>query len=262
MKKILDISSNSSILCADNLKNYDAVYIKITEGCTYITDHIDNLVNLCRLMKVPYGLYHFAGKIHSAQDEYNFYKQTIAKYTDRTLPDCLDYEQEKEDINFINQFMSFDSNLLFYSYRSLCSRVNIPNNKKWVAIPGCYGLNGFIGVQYVQDTNVTGINNCDVSNFDDSILNKNLTPSHIIGSVTVNPMKIGEKSKRVQILQCILNSILSLNLETTSMVYGQHTKDAVTQYQTIMGIPIDGDAGEQTMKTLFSDMQRNYFVFN
>ena len=239
MKKIIDISSNTSILCADNLKNYDGVYIKITEGCTYITDHIDNLVNLCRLMKVPYGLYHFAGKIHSAVDEYNFYKQTIANYTDRSLPDCLDYEQAKEDISFISQFMSYDSNLLFYSYRSLCSRVNIPNNKKWVAIPGCYGLNGFIGVQYALDTNVTGINNCDVSNFDDSILNKNVTINNIVRSIGMNVMRIGETSKRVKLVQSILNAILGLNLETTSMIFGQCTKNAVLEYQHAMKLSED-----------------------
>lgn len=266
MLKVIDISDNTTFPNNhDGLSQFDGVYIKATEGGTYISKSLERDVEECRLRKIPFGFYHFAGHVHSAQVEYNFFKSVISKYKDATLKDCLDYEDSKRDFNFITEFMKIDSNLIFYSYRDIANNSSVSKAKTWIAIPehNQNALDGYLGIQYLLDVNVPHILNVDVSIFSDSVLkskvSKPIDTNNIIGSVTVKPMLLGEKSLRVKLLQNILNAVLNINLETNLQIYGQQTKNAVARYQKIMGLPDDGDAGKNTVTMLLDDMKKNWF---
>lgn len=260
MKNIIDISSNSTIVTAESLKQYDGVYIKATEGGTWPTPNLDYLISLVRQAGVPYGLYHYAGLVHTALEEYTFFKKQISKYNDRILPDCLDYEQGREDLKFISDFMSYDNSLIFYSYQSLCFKTGIPKDKIWIAIIENIptDLNGYFGIQYGQNLSNDGIKDYDISLFSDSVITHAITINNIKESVKMQAIVQGENSNRVKLLQSILNVLINAGLAVDGS-FGNNTLNAVKTYQRIMGIEVDGMAGVQTITTLLNDIKGNWF---
>lgn len=263
MKSIIDISSNTTITNYDALKQYDGVYIKATEGGDYISQMLDIQVKACIARNIPFGLYHFAGKVHTPQEEYTFFKSICDKYPQRLLPDCLDYEQSDENIQWVSDFMKLDCNLIFYSYRNIVNKAItyfLPKNKIWVAIPATNGfsnvdLNGFLGVQYLLSytpPNQNAIINCDVSIFDDSILSK-VQINNIKEVLGMKNIQKGESSQRVLLLQMLLNLINNAKL-TTDGVFGDKTLFAVRVYQSKKGLTPDGTVGTNTKTMLLNDI--------
>lgn len=253
MKKIIDISSHTTIKDYDALKRFDGVYIKATEGTSFTSRTLDKQAQECIKRNIPFGLYHFASNNnHTPEQEYKFFKSVCAKYPQRTLPDCLDYEQPDENVNWIYDFMSLDTDLIFYSYRSLINKLLIPKVKIWVAKP-CTTIpetSGYLGVQYLLTyTGDTDIINYDLSVFNDSILPNNI--SEVLGMKTI---KKGEKSLRVYMLQMLLNILNNANLNCDSS-FGGLTETAVKNYQTKKGLEIDGKVGKNTKASLISDIE-------
>ena len=74
----------------------------------------------------------------------------------------------------------------------------------------------------------------------------------------MNPIKQGENSARVKLLQGILNVIIGCGLVEDG-VYGNLSVQAVERYQSIMKIGIDGVVGVETISTLLTDIKNNWF---
>jgi hypothetical protein len=175
------------------------------------------------------------------------------------LKDVLDYEQPNEDVTFVSDFLENDSELVFYSYREMCAKVPISDNRKWVAIP-MSSLNSdtshFIGIQYQLNTNVSGVNNCDISIFKDDIINL----ANLRGSVAMELIKKGEVSERVKIVQTLLNIMLNISLSIDGE-FGNNTYYAVVSYQRVKGLDADGVIGVNTAGALLDDLKYNIFKF-
>jgi hypothetical protein len=268
MKTIIDISSHTTINNYDSLTKFDGVYIKATEGCTFVSPTLDTQVQECIKRKIPFGLYHFAGHLNPADREYNFYKSICEKYPQRTLPDCLDYENKEENIQFISDFMKLDNSLIFYSYRSIvnkCIKYFLPKNKIWVAIPSKElqqpsDLSGYLGIQYLLSytpPNQDDIINYDCSVFEDSIYSNIYidtdTNLNIKESVKMRAIKQGEFSQRVQIIQAMLNTIIGSQL-TIDGKFGTNTYNAIRDYQQSRGLEVDGIVGINTTNSLINDI--------
>jgi hypothetical protein len=261
MKTIIDISRHTTLIDPSELKKFDGVYIKATEGKTYISPSMELQIDYCRKYNVPFGLYHFAGKVYTAKEEFAFFKSIVNKYPDRTLPDCLDYEQHEESLQFIKEFMSYDKDLIFYSYRTMCSKSGIPKNKIWVAIPSLNKpqLNSYLGIQYLLSHDVGKIKNCDVSVFDDSIFpiktETETKTNDIKEIVKMRVIKLGENSKRVLMVQSILNIVVNAHLKLDGY-FGNNTYEAVQDYQSINKLEVDGIVGSETINSLLSDITK------
>jgi hypothetical protein len=263
MLRIIDVASYTTLQDREAVKEYDGVIIKATEGGTYINPNLEMWVDICRQYKKPFGFYHFAGKVHTALQEYTFFKSVVSKYPDRILPDILDYELAEEDTNFCLEFLRYDTSMLFYSAYLFSSRMianGLSQSRIWCAIPNHSTLNtsGFIGVQYALDTNVHGIDNVDISIFDDNVLHHSINLDNIERSVSLGVMAEGERSNRVRLIQSIFNVISGAGL-TVDGIFGQDTKQAVINYQRVEGITADGIVGTNTINTLLNDLTNNWF---
>jgi lysozyme len=257
MKTIIDISSHTTINDYDSLKQFDGVYIKATEGATFTSPSLETQVQECIKRQIPYGLYHFAGKTHTAKEEYNFFKSVSNKYQSefKLLPDCLDYENSEENIQFINDFMVLDSALIFYSYRAIVYKTSLPKNKIWVAIPSTYepALNDYLGIQYQLDVKPVNSNlsNYDISVFNDSVFT---TPTmDLKESIKMRAIKQGEFSQRVRAIQAMLNVLIGSQLKIDGN-FGDNTLNAVRQYQASRGLTVDGVVGINTTNSLINDI--------
>jgi len=71
-------------------------------------------------------------------------------------------------------------------------------------------------------------------------------------SVKMVLIKFGEKSRRVKVVQAMLNYIMQWQLMTDGE-YGENTLRAVKEYQRINDLSIDGIIGEQTIDKMLSD---------
>lgn len=259
MKKIIDISNFTQVNDITALQQFDGCYINATQGGTWVNPRLAELVNLCNRANIPYGLYHFGGHEHTAQQEYDFYKSIVSQYH-YSLPLCLDYEDKLEDTNFINQFMALDNTLIFYSYRSLCNKLRYPLNRTWVAIPNfntSSGLSRYLGIQYKLDCSIDGIENCDLSIFDDSIFNTAKIYENLRGSIEVQNISYGENSNRVKMVQAFLMVTVGYNGGIDGD-FGNKTLEAVRAYQKAMGLTVDGIIGVNTIKTMLFDFKNGW----
>ncbi|AJA49518.1 N-acetylmuramoyl-L-alanine amidase [Clostridium pasteurianum DSM 525 = ATCC 6013] len=81
--------------------------------------------------------------------------------------------------------------------------------------------------------------------------------NNIQGSVSMNPIRMGENSPRVRLLQSILSVLIGgISIDGD---FGQGTYNAVVRYQKIMGISADGIVGNQTIDTLLNDLRHGWF---
>jgi len=81
----------------------------------------------------------------------------------------------------------------------------------------------------------------------------------IIGSVNNMCIKSGENSRRVSLLQSILNVIFTGSIKTIDGSFGPITLAVVKRYQTAMRLTVDGIVGRATINVLMLDMNNNYF---
>jgi lysozyme len=258
----IDIYSGTNIKSWPEVKasGVQAVYIKLTDGLTYINPDAANQIAGAKAVGLEVGPYHFAER-NGAAEEYNHFRSVANRYKWDLKP-SLDYEVSSPDFNYINTFLAKDINLLLYGDHAVLDRVNIALTRKWIAEPGTRPGNtrGYAGIQDSWKARIPGINNSAVDEdlFDNSVLLNGVVIKEAIMSVTMIPIKQGENSKRVSIIQGILNTILGLTLKTDGD-YGPISVGAVKEYQSILKLTMDGEVGSLTLTTLFDDLKANWF---
>lgn len=265
--KGIDIYSEDNVYDWNRVKadSIQAIYIKATDGVTYINPKLDSQYNSAKSVGLLVGFYHFAER-NNPVAEYQHFINTINKYQQDLKP-CLDYEVSNPDMNFVAQFMSQNGNLIYYGSHSTADRSGLPANRIWIAEPKTSPSNtrGYAGIQYSWTGRVNGISNSevDLDIFTDSVLNNGVNApqginiNNIQGSVCMVAMKIGENSGRVKLLQSILNVLVGgISIDGD---FGKQTANAVMKYQSIMHLSIDGVVGEETINALLFDIKVGWF---
>lgn len=105
LMKGIDIYSNTIITDWKALKEdgVEAVYIKATEGVTYVNSLMDSQYKNAKALGLKVGFYHFA-RANAPAEEYKHFMDAIAKYQQDLKP-VLDYEVANPDMNFITAFI-------------------------------------------------------------------------------------------------------------------------------------------------------------
>ena len=211
------------------------VYIKATEGVSYTNPLMVSQYQGAKGAGLLVGFYHYA-RANSPISEYQHFISSISKFKQDLKP-CLDYEEINTNYGFINQFMSQNSNLIFYAPHSISDNTGLPISKIWIPEPGTSPTTtrGYIGIQYSFTGTVNGISNdvcLDI--FDSNILLSNVT--------TPGPGTPGNLT--VYTIQRQLNAMTLAGLVTDGIL-GPLTTGKIKQYQQIVGITVDGIWGPQ-----------------
>ncbi|AND86317.1 Autolytic lysozime (1,4-beta-N-acetylmuramidase), family 25 of glycosyl hydrolase; peptodoglycan-binding domain [Clostridium tyrobutyricum DIVETGP] len=224
--KGIDIYSETVITDWTSVKNsgYEAVMIKATEGINYVNPLINKQYKNAKNLKLKIGFYHFARK-NNPLEEYTHFIDIINNYTQELRP-ALDYEiGNNPDFNFINQFMSINSNLILYTTHNIGDNSGIAASRIWMAEPNTNpkDTKNYAGIQYNWNGNVSGIQgNVDMDLFSDSFLLKDNTPVSTI-----------------KVIQQELNLVLKSNLLIDG-IKGNLTIKAINKFKSIMGLVQDG----------------------
>jgi len=213
------------------------VYIKATEGISYTNPLMVSQYQGAKAAGILVGFYHFAAT-NSPISEYKYFIDTISKFKQDLKP-CLDYEIISTNYNYINQFMSQNSNMIFYGPHSIADHTGIPINKIWIPEPGTLPLNtrGYAGIQYSFTGTVNGITNyvcLDI--FDINVLQSNVTPPSPVVIIPVDPA--------IYNIQRQLNVMTHAGLVTDG-IQGPLTTAKIKQFEQIVGIAVDGIWGPQ-----------------
>ena len=158
--------------------------------------------------------------------------------------------------------MALNTNLIFYSSHSIADICNISNSDIWIAEPNTNPANTktYAGIQTDFHGRVSGLSgDCDIDMFSNLMLNDGVKISNIVGSVENMSIKSGEKSRRVSLLQAILNVIFTGSIKVIDGSFGAITLAVVIRYQKAMGLSADGQVGPSTITMLIADMKNNYF---
>lgn len=259
--KGVDVYEYSNISNYQQLKDSGTSIViqKASEGINYD----DKLLNYRASMVPKYGMkigyYHFATNngqpIAQAQ---HFLNRINGLYSDTVL--WLDIENQpnwtkSEAVNFTNQFISYVHNkgykigiytgLSFY-YEYLQN--NIPDVPLWLASYGKQPLQfpDRVSWQYTDTGHISGIlGYADLDYFNDNIfLDKNKIPI-FQPEVQAKPV-INTSIKQVQ---GQLNRIMNSGLVEDG-IQGPQTTRAITNFQSIMGLQVDGIAGTNTQAAL------------
>lgn len=241
--KGIDIYSDTIITDWNAIKGdgVQAIYIKATEGKTYVNPLMDSQYKNAKAQGINVGFYHFARKNDPIQ-EYNYFMNTILKYQQDLKP-VLDYEVSNPDISFIEQFMAQNSNLLLYASHSVADNSGIPKNKIWIAEPNTRPLdtNGYAGIQYTWNGRVPGIQgNSDINLFSRDVF---LDSNNAV--VNESSQIIQSYDDTVRIIQLQLNTLLKKGLAVDG-IKGPATISAIQEFQRIMGLTQDGIWGPNT----------------
>jgi len=205
------------------------VYIKATEGNSYTNPLLFSQYQGAKAAGLLVGFYHFA-VTNNAILEYNYFINIISKYKQDLKP-CLDYEVINANYNYINQFMSQNSNLIFYGPHSIADNTGIRINRIWITEPATLPLDtrGYAGIQYSLTGTVNGITNfVSLDIFTNEILQSNVTP--------VNPT--------IYNIQRQLNVMTHAGLVIDG-IQGPLTTAKIKQFEQIVGIAVDGIWGPQ-----------------
>lgn len=140
--KGIDIYSDTIITDWNAVKGdgVQAVYIKATEGITYVNHLMDSQYKSAKALGLKVGFYHFAARNTPAQ-EYQHFINTIEKYQQDLKP-VLDYEVANPDMSFVAQFMALNPNLLLYAAHNVADKSGLSKNKIWIAEPRYKGICG------------------------------------------------------------------------------------------------------------------------
>jgi len=185
--KGIDISHHNGIIDFEGVKSegIEVVYIKATEGTTYIDDNMLTNYNGALNAGFKTGFYHFlVGTSAPETQAENFYKNISDKQND--LKPCLDVEVNNFDVmdytlRFIKRFEELSELQLCIYTGGYFANENLDNRltkySLWIAH---YGVetpmetsvwgNSYDGHQYTDGGHVQGINgNVDLNNFFDGI---------------------------------------------------------------------------------------------
>ncbi|AGK97422.1 GH25 family lysozyme [Clostridium pasteurianum] len=243
--KGIDIYSGTLITDWNAIKNagVEAVYIKATEGLTYVNTLTDTFYKAAKALGLKVGFYHFAARNIPAQ-EYQHFIDTISKYHQDLKP-VLDYEVANPDMSFVAQFMALNANLLLYAAHNVADQSNLPKNKIWIAEPGANSNNtkGYAGLQHSWTGRIPGMTgDVDVDLFSSDVL---IDSNNVVltASAITQPVQQGDPS--VRIIQLQLNTLLKKGLIVDSF-NGPVTTAAIKEFQGIMGLAQDGIWGTKT----------------
>lgn len=235
--KGIDISMHNGTVDFNKVKEagISAVYIKATEGVSYVDPSYKTYLNGIKNTGLLYGMYHFMSeKTSPTQQAIDFYN--AIKDTGYTLIPCLDIESntlgrtatEITDrcLEFLNKFYELTKQECviytggYFGRDMLDSRIK--GYKAWIAhygvsTPMKTGFSNVVGHQYTEEGSVKGINgNVDLNNFTDEI---KLVDSRIDFKITLvaNIQSIGLK-KVTGINSCTIGTEgKSLRLEMFAM---------------------------------------------
>lgn len=224
----IDVYSNTNVTNWILVKNngIQMVYIKATDGVSYTNPLMVSQYQGAKAAGILVGFYHYA-EVNNPISEYQYFMDTISEYQQDLKP-CLDYELSNPDYGFINQFMSQNSNLIFYGPHSIADNTGLSLNKIWIPEPGTSPTNteGYAGIQYSWTGTERGISNSqiDMDYFDNDVLQD------------FNPT--------IYTLQCQLNTMTHAGLESNGIL-GPLTTSKIEQFEEIVGIVVDGIWGAQ-----------------
>lgn len=241
--KGIDIYSDTIITDWNAIKTdgVEAVYIKATDGATYVNPLMDRQYKEAKNRGLKVGFYHFAER-NAPSTEYQHFFNTIEKYQQDLKP-VLDYEVANPDLNFVSQFMVLNSNLLLYAAHNVADKSGLPKNKIWIAEPGANSndTKGYAGLQYSWTGRIPGMTgNVDIDTFTNDVL---IGTNNIVLTATIQPQQSGDPT--VRIIQLQLNTLLKKGLAVDS-VNGPVTTAAIKEFQGIMGLSQDGVWGPKT----------------
>ncbi len=242
--KGIDIYSGTIITDWSAVKNdgVEAVYIKATEGKTYVNPLMDTQYRNAKAQGLKVGFYHFAAR-NSPIEEYAHFMNIIGKYQQDLKP-VLDYEVSNPDMSFVSQFMAQNANLLLYAAHNVADRSNVPKNKIWIAEPNTRpaDTNGYAGIQYTWTGRVAGLQgNADINLFSRDIL---IDSNNVILEGSPQIQQNGDPT--VMIIQQQLNTLLKKGLVVDG-INGPLTTTAIKEFQGIMGLSQDGIWGPKTV---------------
>lgn len=180
MLKGIDIYSEDNIYDWNAVKNagIELVYIKATDGVTYVNPKLDEQYNGAKAAGLLVGFYHFAER-NLPVDEYNHFIGTTSQYQ-ADLPPVLDYEvEEQPEYSFISTYMAQNKDLVLYGSHDVLDNTRVPISKQWIAEPNTSpgDLKGYAGIQYSWTGSINGISNetVDLDLFSENvIINKNI----------------------------------------------------------------------------------------
>ncbi|AGK96817.1 GH25 family lysozyme [Clostridium pasteurianum] len=280
---------------ANNVSNWnlvakDGVQVlinKATEANFYQDKYLSYRYNTVRSLGIKMGVYHFAGK-HGVENEAQYFLNYIKGYKFDTIV-FLDIEQPPASygwswtkgmaIDYVNKFVAIINKAGYevgiytgeYFYNDFL-RGNIRSDLKlWIAK---YSSNPPVNYpniswQFTESGHVNGVDGgCDVNYFNENILlnGNNVNPApqpsininNIQEDVKMNPIRMGENSPRVKLLQSIMKILINDGI-SIDRAFGQQTYNAVVKYQQIMGISADGIVGVNTINTLLNDLKVGWF---
>lgn len=255
----VDVYEYSNVTDYQALRNAGVSVIiqKASEGNSYNDKLLYYRASTAPKYGFKIGYYHFASNngqpITQAQ---HFLSRIKGLQNDTVL--WLDIEQpyigkhwtRSEAISFTNQFINYVqsqgykigiyANTSFY-YENL--QGNIPNVPLWMASYGKQPLQfpNVVSWQYTGTGHIAGITGyADLDYFNDSIFTGSV-PTDSNSVVQAKPVV----DKSLQQVQHNLNRIMNFGLVEDG-INGPKTIAAVTKFQSIMGITVDGIAGERT----------------
>lgn len=262
--KGIDIYEYDNILNWNAVKNngVSVVIQKATQGLY----HNDSLLNyrypkiLAAGLKI--GYYHFANNSGNPVGEAKHFLSRVKNlHSDTVL--WLDIENQPnwakwQAINYTNAFINYVQSqgyhmgiytgLSFY-YEYLNG--NIPNNIPiWLASYGRQPLQypDIVSWQYSESGRMSGIvGDVDTDYFNDSIFTGAKPNTTQNSTSNINTQSTSNSS--IASLQAQLNSLINSNLKVDGQD-GPATRTAVRNFQSIMGLSVDGIAGSQTWSAI------------
>jgi lysozyme len=235
----IDVFSGTNVTNWNLIKidGIQMVYIKATEGVSYTNPLMVSQYEGAKAAGILVGFYHFAAA-NSPISEYQHFISATSNYKQDLKP-CLDYEIVNTNYGFINQFMSQNSNLIFYGPHSIADNTGLAIQRIWIPEPGTFPTNtrGYAGIQYSWIGTVNGIsNNVSLDIFDSIILQGNVIPPGPVNVTPGNPM--------IYTIQRQLNAMTHAGLVTDGIL-GPLTTTKIKQFEQIVGIIVDGIWGQQ-----------------
>lgn len=241
--KGIDVSNHNGYINWNLVKNsgINVVYIKATEGTTYIDPFLNSHYNGANSAGLTIGFYHFLTGLSAPETQAeNFYNNIKGKNFGMKL--CLDAETTGYDINnyikrFINKLNTLINIPVVIYTGAYFAKDNIDTEIKsnyplWVAHYGVNpwnsgintGFNNVIGHQYTNKGSVSGVaGSCDLNVFKDEILTNTPKPSPYV------------HNDKIAQLQEVCNKVINVNLIVDS--YWGPLTDAAVRRLPLAGLP-------------------------
>lgn len=191
----IDVSNNNGLINFSLAKTsgIECVYIKATEGTTFVDRYKDTFYNNAKQNDLFVGFYHYLVSTSSPETQANNFYDEIKLLKSDLLP-MLDVESNFNELNdyisrFINKFVSLSNmEIGIYSYTSFIRNYissTFKDYKLWEAnyngdpwnLPSNF-FNVRVGHQYSETAKVSGVNGlCDINEFNSGIFINNVIPT-------------------------------------------------------------------------------------